>query len=142
MLFNCFDLPQEAIDVTSEWTSAEFMRHTKNQASFLSRLQDTPYSFIKDLLYCGEMMRDGQFPYVDHEGECVVCMNRTADQLVNFIKERGIVLDHDVLRANKISGRHILFSSFPEFAGSGLPKADVLEALDRLRALHEEILFA
>ena len=61
-------------------------------------------------------------------------MNRTPEQLINYLNEIRITLDPDTIRKNNINGRRALFSMAEEF-----PNPDAtIAALDRLRDYHEE----
>merc|ERR1712107_691471 len=92
---------------------------------------------IKDMLYCGEMMRECDFPFGDHDVQCVVCTNHTPQQLINLIKERkDIDLPIDPVARQNINGRRVPYCVASDFPGQN--KRQVMKALDRLRELHEE----
>merc|ERR1719282_1848284 len=141
LLLNCMGVQEAAIAATRDLNNTAFKRLTKRIPDFTDRYRSDSVSAedIKDLLYCGEMMRECDFPFGDHDVECVVCINHTAQQLANFIKERhDIDLPAEVLAHQNINGRRVLYavaSDFPEQS-----KRQVMEALDRLRDLHEEAL--
>merc|ERR1712110_1233996 len=139
LLLNCMNLTEAAIDATRTLDSDTFKRLTKRNQDFTERYSSSSVSMedIKDLLYCGEMMREGDFPFGDHDLECVVCANHTTQQMINFIRERkDIDLPLDVLERKNINGRRVLFCTVSDFPGQN--KEQVMEAMDRLRELHEE----
>merc|ERR1712110_526385 len=139
LLLNCMSLTEAAIDATRTLDGKTFTRLTKRTLDFVERYSSSSVSMedIKDLLYCGEMMRDVEFPFGDHDLECVVCANHTTQQMINFIRERDdIDLPLDVLDRKNINGRRVLFCTVSDFPGQN--KEQVMEAMDRLRELHEE----
>merc|ERR1712137_1063401 len=139
LLLNCMNLTEAAIEATRTLDSKTFMRLTKRTQDFTERYSSSSVSMedIKDLLYCGEMMRDGDFPFGNHDLECVVCANHTTQQMINFIRERyDIDLPLDVLERKNINGRRVLFCAVSDFPSHN--KQQVMEAVDRLRELHEE----
>merc|ERR1712137_914229 len=138
LLLNCMNLTEAAIHVTRTLDSKTFTKLTKRH-DFTERYSSPSVSTedIKDLLYCGEMVRDGEFPFGDHDLECVVCANHTTQQMINFIRERDdIDLPLDVLERKNINGKRLLFCTASELPGQN--KRKVMEAVDRLRELHEE----
>merc|ERR1712137_325393 len=138
LLLNCMNLTEAAIEATRTLDSNTFTRLTKRH-NFTERYSSSSVSMedIEDLLYCGEMMRDGEFPFGDHDLECVVCANHTTQQMSNFIRERDdIDLPLDVLERKNINGKRVLFCAASDLPGQN--KRKVMEAVDRLRELHEE----
>lgn len=139
LLLNCMGVGEAAIAATRDLNSTAFKRLTKwNQEYF-----ESPNAVLvspedsRDLLYCGEMLRNAEFPYEYHDHECVVCANQTAQQMVNFIRERNdINLPEDVLLRKKINGRRALYGRTSDFPGCH--ERQVMAALERLRELHEE----
>merc|ERR1712137_476192 len=139
LLLNCMNLTEAAIEATRTLDSKTFTRLTRRSHDFMERYSSSSVSMedIKDLLYCGEMMREGNFPFGDHDLECVVCANHTTQQMINFIRERDdIDLPLDVLERKNINGRRVLFCAASKLPGQN--KRKVMEAVDRLRELHEE----
>merc|ERR1712137_780922 len=139
LLLNCMNLTEAAIEATRTLDSKTFKRLTKRSHDFAERYSSSSVSMedIKDLLYCGEMMREGNFPFGDHDLECVVCANHTTQQMINFIRERDdIDLPLDVLERKNINGRRALFCAASDFPGHN--KQQVMKAVDRLREIHDK----
>jgi len=139
LLLNCMGVQEAAIAATGDLNDTAFKRLTKRNYDFTERYRSDSVSTedIKDLLYCGEMMRECDFPFADHYHECVVCLNHTPQELINWIKERDdIDLPVDVLAHQNLNGRRVLYAMASEFPEQN--KRQVTEALDRLRDLHEE----
>ena len=92
---------------------------------------------VKDLLYCGDLLLHCEPPLADHDDKCPVCLNRTPEELIQYLREKGIDLDPNTIRRNQINGRRILFSMAKEF-----PEAEAAtEALNCLRDIHEDAMF-
>ena len=128
----------EAIHATRDLDSTMFQGQTKNHREFMERYGSEQVSpaMLKDLLYCGEILRDCHSPLFRHDSKCPVCMHRTAEELIRFLEDKGISLDLNTIRRNQINGRRVLFSMAKEF-----PDAEAAaQALDRLRSIHEEAL--
>ena len=93
LMLNCMNINAAGIAATSSLDLTNFLRKSKRANVFAESL--SPHinrNTILDLLYCGELVREGEFPFVGHEDECPVCGNGTPEALINFIKERGIGL--------------------------------------------------
>jgi len=137
LMLNCMNINAAGIAATSSLDLTNFLRKSKRANVFAESL--SPHinrNTILDLLYCGELVREGEFPFVDHEDECPVCGNATAKDLINFVKERGIGLNHQVLRDRDINGRRVLYCSQKDFPDQS--RKEVEEAVDALQAIHEE----
>lgn len=92
-------------------------------------------------MYCGEMMRKSEFPYGDHDFECVVCANRTTQQMINFIRERDdIDLPLDEIESGNINGRRVLFCTASDFPGQN--QRQVMKALTSLREMHNSVMMS
>ena len=91
LLLNCMGVQEAAIAATRDLNETAFKRLTKRTSDFIERYRSDRVSAedIKDLLYCGEMMRECDFPFADHYYECVVCLHHTPQELINWIKERA-----------------------------------------------------
>jgi len=136
LLLNCMGTQHEGIQATRELDRNTFLRQVKNTQQFVKRYTSPKLSHneLKDMLYCGELLRDCETSIAEHEEQCPVCMNSTAEQLLHYLKEIHITLDPDTIKKNNINGRRVLFSLGEEFPD---PNA-ALQALDRLREIHED----
>lgn len=137
LLLNCMGVSEAAIAATGDLDSTAFKRLTKRH-DFVERyrLSGVSAEDIMDLLWCGEMMRDSDFPFEDHIHDCAVCANHSAQQLINFIRERGIALPVEVLTSKNINGKRILYCAPSDFPRQ--EKLQWMDAVDRLRELHEQ----
>jgi len=137
LMLNCMGIYEAGIAATSSLDLAQFARQTKRSNMFENSISSkVNRNTIIDLLYCGELARESEFPFVGHEDECPVCGNKTPEELVNFVKERGIHLNEEVLRQKEINGRRVLFCTKQDFPNQS--EEQVHEAIDALQALHEE----
>merc|ERR1712232_1128216 len=101
---NCLGIHAAGIAATRSLDLNNFLRKSKRVNVFAESLApQVNRNTILDLLYCGELVREGEYPFVGHEDECPVCQNRTANDLINFVKERGIDLNHQMLREKDIN---------------------------------------
>ncbi len=140
LMLNCMGIHASGIAATSSLDLTNFLRKSRRSAVFAESLARVRVdrSTILDLLYCGELVREGEFPFVGHEDECPVCGNVTPEALINFIKERGIGLNHQVLRKKDINGRRVLYCTPKDFPNQS--REEVEAAVDALQAIHEEYL--
>jgi len=136
LFLNCMGTHSKAIHATRDLDSTMFQRQVKNSAQFIEQYGSAEVSeeMLKDLLYCGEMLRDCNPPLADHDDKCPVCLNRTPEELTKYLREKGIDLDSNTIRRNRINGRRVLFSMAKEFSNAATPT----QALDRLRDIHED----
>merc|ERR1712130_517184 len=138
LLLNCMGVEEAAISATRDLDYVSFKRLTKRHECFVDQYATIlSVMAIKDLLYCGEMLRDSEFPFSDHDLACAVCANHTATQMINFVKERGdIDLPLDVIAKKNINGKRALFCTPNDFPS--LSKQHVRDVVDRLNLIHEE----
>lgn len=136
LFLNRMGTPSEAIHALRDLDSTMFHIQTKSPLQFMKQYESPQVSheMIKDLLYCGEILYHCHPPCVDHQDKCPVCLNRTAEELIRYLQEIGVVLDSNTLRKNQMNGRRVLFSLAHEFPH---PES-ATQALDRLRDIHEE----
>merc|ERR1712130_1077403 len=135
LMLNCMGIDATGIAATASLDLAQFARKTA-RPNFASSLRAVVKQSTRlDLLYCGEMARECEFPYVGHEDECAVCGNRTVDQLIQYLRERKINLPEQMLRQSQIDGRRILFCTEEDLPGH--PADQVHAAIQVLQAVHE-----
>ena len=140
LLLNCMGVQEAAIVATRDLDSALFKRRAKRHELFAEEYnQRVPASGIKDLLYVAEMLGEAQFPFSDHDEECVVCANHTAAQMINFVNERkDINLPVDELKRQDINGKRALFCTSKDFPS--MDPEQVRTVLHLLNDIHEEAL--
>jgi len=140
LLLNCMGVQEAAIVATRDLDSALFKRRAKRHELFAEEYnQRVPASGIKDLLYVAEMLGEAQFPFSDHDEECVVCANHTAAQMINFVNERkDINLPVDELKRLDINGKRALFCTSKDFPS--MDPEQVRTVLHLLNDIHEEAL--
>merc|ERR1712137_665560 len=136
LFLNCMGTHSRAIHATRDLDSTMFQRQAKNNSQFMERYgsADVSQDMLKDLLYCGEILRDCDPPLADHDDKCPVCLNQTPEELINYLREKGIDLDSNTIKRNQINGRRVLFSMAKEFSNAEAST----QALDRLRDIHED----
>ena len=137
LALNCFGIEAPGIQATRSLDLRQFQRMSKRYPHFIDTYQSVlERNQIWDLLYTGEMLREYNYPYLDHEDDCVVCANSTPQQLVNFLRERKIRLDEEAIKRENINGKRVLFCSYSQFPDQ--PQEQVQRAIDELLSLHEQ----
>jgi len=136
LMLNCMGIDATGIAATATLDLAQFARKTARPTFASSLRAVVKQSTMLDLLYCGELARECEFPFVSHEDKCPVCGNRTVDQLIQYLQERKINLPEKTLRENQIDGRRVLFCTEEDFSGHSADQ--VHAAIQALQSIHEE----
>jgi len=142
LLLNCMGMEQAAIAATAHLDSKIFKIQTKLSGLLLPSCRSKISAMaFKDLLYCGEMLREAPFPFSTHVEACTVCQQQSPAQLIEFIEGLdGVDLPSDILEQDRINGKCILFCNSDDFPN--LPQKEVMEAINRLRDIHFDVLDA
>merc|ERR1712173_82683 len=135
LLLNCMGVETAGIEATRDMDLKQFTNKARwRNISTQAYGEWISPNTLRDLYYCGQLVGECKYRLVCHDDKCPVCACRTPQQLINFLKERGIRLNSDVIIAEELNGRRVLYCSSDEFPDE--PPEEVQQAIFYLQCLH------